>query len=157
VGWSETSEGFETMADRLRLGFIGCGSHSSRTLQPNARLVDQIELVGMCDLDATKAQAAALRWGTAAYDDVEVMLAEAAPDAVVVVGPPTMMQPLTKEMLGRGLHVFTEKPAGGNGRTGAGAGGGVPGVGDVRNGCNPLAAFAGERACAGDCNRGRIR
>lgn len=98
------------MADRLRLGFIGCGSHSSSTLQPNARLVDQIELVGMCDLDAAKAERAAARWGTPAFTDVETMLSEAAPDAVVVVGPPTMMQPLTKEMLGRGLHVFTEKP-----------------------------------------------
>lgn len=96
--------------DRLRLGFIGCGSHSSRTLQPNARLVEQIELVGMCDLDAARAEAAAARWGTTAFTDVEEMLGKASPDAVVVVGPPTMMQPLTKEMLGRGLHVLTEKP-----------------------------------------------
>ena len=101
----------ETDSVRVRLAFIGCGSHSSRTLQPNAHLVDEIELVAMCDLDEVRARGAAARWGVGAwYTDVDAMLANEEIDAVVVAGPPGMMQPIAKEMLGRGLHVFTEKP-----------------------------------------------
>jgi len=96
---------------KLRLAFIGCGSHSSRTLQPNAHLVEEIDMVAMCDLDEAKAKAAAQRWGVPAwYTDINAMLAKEAPDAVVVVGPPGMMQPITKDMLTRGVPVLTEKP-----------------------------------------------
>ena len=96
---------------KLRLAFIGCGSHSSRTIQSNAHLVEQIELVAMCDLDEARAKQAAYRWGVDAhYTDFTRMVEEEAPEAVAVVGPPTMMQPITREMLGRGIHVFTEKP-----------------------------------------------
>ena len=102
------------MADakkQIRLAFIGCGGHSSATLMPNAHMVAEINIVAMCDLDEAKARRAAEKWGVKAwYKDLNVMLKEQPLDAVIVVGPPTLMQPLTKEMLGRGLHVFTEKP-----------------------------------------------
>ena len=98
-------------SERIRLGFIGCGGHSSATLQPNAHLVEEIDVVAMCDLDESKARSAAQRWGVkSSYTDYDKMLAEQQPDAVVVVGPPTMMQPITKEMLSRKMNVFTEKP-----------------------------------------------
>jgi len=97
--------------EKLRLAFIGCGGHSSRTLQPNVHLVEEIELVAMCDLDEAKARQAAQRWGVGAwYTDYEKMIVQEAPDAVVIVGPPPMMQPIAKEVLGRGMHVFMEKP-----------------------------------------------
>jgi len=96
---------------QIRLAFIGCGGHSSRTLQPNAHLVEEIDTVAMCDLDEAKARSAAERWGVkACYTDYDKMLAEQELDAVVVCGPPTMMQPITKDMLSRGINVFTEKP-----------------------------------------------
>lgn len=97
---------------QLRLAFIGCGGHSGRTLQPNVHLVEEIELVAMCDLDEEKARAAAARWGVdASYTDYNQMLTEQEPDAVAIVGPPGMMQPIAKEMLGRGMNVFMEKPS----------------------------------------------
>lgn len=96
---------------QIRLAFIGCGAHSSNTLMPNAHMVAEINIVAMCDLDESKARRAAERWGVKAwYTDYNLMLKEQRPDAVIVCGPPMMMQPITKEMLTRGLHVFTEKP-----------------------------------------------
>jgi len=96
---------------QVRIGFIGCGGHSSRTLQPNAHLAEEVELVAMCDLEEAKARGAAERWGVKAwYTDMDQMLSREELDAVVVVGPPAMMQPITKEMLTRGVHVLTEKP-----------------------------------------------
>jgi len=62
-------------------------------------------------MDEAKARGAAERWGVKAwYTDYNVMLDEQQLDAVVVVGPPMMMQPITKDLISRGLHVFTEKP-----------------------------------------------
>jgi len=96
---------------KLRLGFIGCGRHSSRTIQSNAHLAEEIELIAVCDRDESLARRAANRWGVKAhYTDFAEMVEKESPDAVAVVGPPTMMQPITREMLGRGIHVFTEKP-----------------------------------------------
>ena len=96
--------------ERVRLAFVGCGAHSSKTLQPNARMVEQIDLIAMCDLDDAKARRAAGRWGALPYTDYGRMLKEQELDAVVVVGPPAMMQPITKDILARGVHVLTEKP-----------------------------------------------
>ena len=99
------------MSDKARLAFIGCGGHSSRTLQPNAHAAENVDVVAMCDLDEAKAQAAAARWGVnASYTDYNKMLDEEQFDGVVVVGPPMMMQPITKDLLGRGVSVLTEKP-----------------------------------------------
>ena len=35
----------EVGGERVRVAFIGCGSHSSKTLQPNAHQVPEIEVV----------------------------------------------------------------------------------------------------------------
>ena len=94
-----------------RLAFIGCGRHSSNTLQPNARLVDRIDLRAMCDLDEDKAKAAAARWGAPNwYTDYHRMLDEVDLDGVIVAGMPEMMAPITKDVLLRGKNVLTEKP-----------------------------------------------
>ena len=101
----------EQQERQLRLAFIGCGGHSTKSLQPNARIVESIELVAMCDLDENKARRSADMWGVkASYTDYGKMLAQESPDAVAVVGPPSMMQPIAKDVLGRGVHVFMEKP-----------------------------------------------
>ncbi len=99
------------MSENARIAFIGCGGHSSRTLMPNAHLATNLDMVAMCDLDAAKAQTAATRWGVAeSFSDYDEMLQKVEPDGVIVVGPPPMMQPITKDLLGRGINVLTEKP-----------------------------------------------
>ncbi len=99
------------MSEKARLAFIGCGGHSGRTLQPNAHDAANVDIVAMCDLDEDKARSAAQRWGVDAwFTDYDKMLDEMSPDGVIVVGPPTMMQPITKDLLSRGVNVMTEKP-----------------------------------------------
>lgn len=99
------------MSDKARIAFIGCGGHSSRTLQPNAHAAANVELVAMCDLDEAKARSAARRWGVNAwFTDYNEMLERVKPDGVIVVGPPTMMQPIAKDLLSRGVNVMMEKP-----------------------------------------------
>lgn len=97
--------------ERIRLAFVGCGRHSTGTLLPNARLMREVELVAMCDLDEQKAQRAAKRYGAEhCYTDYHQMLEKEELDAVVVCGPPSMMQPIAKELLSTGMNVFMEKP-----------------------------------------------
>ena len=94
----------------LRFAFIGCGSQAS-LLQANLPLIEAIDFVGACDLDAAKAEHNARRFGAAkAYTDFREMIAVEQPDAVGICGPPPMHHELGLACLGLGCHVFLEKP-----------------------------------------------
>ena len=99
----------------MRLGFVGCGSHSYRNLYPLMSFLP-VELVATCDLDAGKAAAFAAQFGAkASYGEYRVMLDQAKPEAVLVVtgydvkGRP-LYPPIVGECLRRGIHVWMEKP-----------------------------------------------
>ena len=44
--------------EKIRVGFIGCGSHSGVRLYPSLRSAG-LELVALCDLDETRSRARA--------------------------------------------------------------------------------------------------
>ena len=48
---------------QIKLGFIGCGAHATRNLQPCIPLVSEIEFVATCDLEIEKAECNAKRFG----------------------------------------------------------------------------------------------
>jgi myo-inositol 2-dehydrogenase/D-chiro-inositol 1-dehydrogenase len=94
----------------VRAGFIGCGNHSSRNLYPSLRYAP-IDLIAVCDLVAEKAERNARLFGVRhAYTDYRRMLDEQELDAVFIVGGPVVHYELGLEVLGRGYHVFIEKP-----------------------------------------------
>jgi len=98
-------------AGRLRLAFIGCGAHSTKSLQPALCQVPEIEYVAACDVVGERAREAARRFGARAwYTDFVEMLEKEGPDAVVVVGHPKMHEEVGVECLRRGFHVLMEKP-----------------------------------------------
>ncbi|MEE8391714.1 MAG: UDP-N-acetylglucosamine 2-epimerase (non-hydrolyzing) [Anaerolineae bacterium] len=82
------------MNDRrpTRIALLGCGVHSRTShAAPMAQVVGEhpgeVELVGVCDLDAARAGAFVEEFGfAAAFTDVDRMLAETKPDVIVVVG-----------------------------------------------------------------------
>lgn len=98
---------------RQRVGVIGLGGignlHASLYRQ-----IDGAELVGVCDIDRARADAAAARHGVPAFYSVREMLASVSPDMVSVTTGgheyasdhylPTM------EALEAGVHVLGEKP-----------------------------------------------
>lgn len=103
----------EEMAEgrRLRLAFIGCGGHSTTSLQPALCQVPEVEYVAACDLVEERAREAARRFGARAwYTDFVEMLEKEGLDAVVVVGHPKMHEEIGVECLRRGFHVLMEKP-----------------------------------------------
>ena len=96
---------------QIKLGFIGCGGHSAGSLQPNLTIIDEIDFVATCDLDQSRAQRSARRFGALNYYiDFKEMIRKEALDAVAIVGPPTMHHKVGLDCLNEGVHIFIEKP-----------------------------------------------
>ncbi|HNT33644.1 MAG TPA: Gfo/Idh/MocA family oxidoreductase, partial [bacterium] len=69
----------------VRIGTIGCGSHSFRNIYATFQYVP-VDLVATCDLLLEKAQAFADKFGAkSAYQDYREMLSKESLDAVFVV------------------------------------------------------------------------
>lgn len=101
--------------ERIRAGFIGCGSHSFRNIYPTFQFAG-VDLVATCDLNAEKAEAYAKTFGAErSYSDYREMLAKETLDAVFIVtnydtdGSPRFMR-LAQECMKAGAHVWVEKP-----------------------------------------------
>jgi len=96
--------------ERIKLGFIGCGAHSSKSLQPNVPVIDEIDFVAVADLDEGRAKKSAERYGVKPYTDFKEMISTEGLDAVAIVGPPEMHHRIGVECLDLGVHIFVEKP-----------------------------------------------
>jgi len=97
----------------VRVGLIGCGGHASNCIHPSLRYLPQIQVVAVCDLDESRARATAQRLGVSAvYTQTDRMLANEQPEAVIVIGPPAMQNPVGHECLERGCHLLIDKPPG---------------------------------------------
>ena len=105
----------ESESRRIRAGFIGCGTHATRSIYPAFQYAP-IDLIAVCDLVEEKAkrncrQFGAERW----YTDHREMLEKERLDAVYIVtsydeeGRPRYPA-LSIECMRSGRHVWIEKP-----------------------------------------------
>ena len=99
--------------DRIRAGFIGCGSHSFRNIYPTFQFAG-MNLIATCDLNPDKAAAYAQLFGAeTSYTDYHDMLEKEELDAVFIVtnydadGTPRFMR-LAQECMKAGVHVVNE-------------------------------------------------
>src|SRR5437870_10794476 len=67
-------------------------------------------LVGVCDTDLARAQAAAQPYGIPAFGAVDELLAQTTPDMVSIATQPSSHRDLTLHALDAGCHVLCEKP-----------------------------------------------
>jgi len=93
----------------IRLAVIGLGQVSELVL-PSYAARDDIEIVGLCDLDPARLQ----RWGSVfpdaqPTDDVDVVLGTA-PDVVDVLVPTPAHGAVVTRVLDAGFHVQVQKP-----------------------------------------------
>ena len=97
---------------RRRMAWIGCGRHAEQMLLP--QLVRQnIELVGVCDLNEAAARDIARRYGVPlATTRHEELLAIPGLEVVGMAVGPVPHRDLSIAALQRGCHVFMEKPCG---------------------------------------------
>ena len=69
-----------------------------------------VELVGVCDVNATAVEAFAKSWGVPAYTSLETMLSEQRLDVAHVLVPPDLHHKVAKIALEAGASVLLEKP-----------------------------------------------
>ncbi len=97
---------------RLRAALIGCGNMSRAWLQAAAE-VDDLEIVGLADLDATRAKGRASEFGLSEAviaDDVNRLISSAKPDLLFDVVVPAARHHVVAAGLSAGCHVLSEKP-----------------------------------------------
>lgn len=88
---------------------IGAGGISKAYAQAFARDLPG-KLVGVADLRLEAAQEVAAIVDAEAFDDIETMVAELKPTAVVVCTPPDSHAAICIELMNLGIHVLCEKP-----------------------------------------------
>src|SRR6476659_1607001 len=97
---------------RLRIGWIGCGTHANEMLLPQITRFD-VALAALCDVDAGRLNASGERFGVAAADrqkDWRAILARQDLDALVVAAGPAAHLEIGLAAVARKLPVFIEKP-----------------------------------------------
>ena len=101
-----------TVEQVKRVGILGAGYIADYHLFALQR-TPGVAVVGVCDLSRTRAERLASQMAgdaTQAYTDLGHMIAEARPDVVHVLTPPTAHFAPTKQLLEAGVAVFAEKP-----------------------------------------------
>ncbi|MGV8909622.1 MAG: Gfo/Idh/MocA family protein [Propionicimonas sp.] len=71
-----------------------------------------IELVGVCDVDVSRAEAAGRAFGVPFFTDHRELLNQIHPDVVHITTPHDQHVPVALDCLDAGVHVLTEKPIG---------------------------------------------
>ncbi len=87
---------------------IGCGGIANWAHLPNLKKLG-IEVVGVCDIVAQKAEDAAKKYGSSPYTDYRDALRVDA-DFAVIATPPDTHYEIAEYALEQGKHVFLEKP-----------------------------------------------
>lgn len=101
------------MAERMRVGLVGCGLAAVREIIPpllseNGR--DSVEMVAVCDLDGTRAEETATRFGIPAhFSDHLEMLARSNIDIVAVATPVSSHYAIARDAIAAAKHTYIQK------------------------------------------------
>lgn len=97
----------------VRVAVIGAGKMANNVHYPSLASFDDVEIVGICDLDPERLAGTAIRYAIQnCYTDYRKMVQEQAPDAVYVIGQPHIMYDIWIWCLTNGLNLYIEKPMG---------------------------------------------
>src|SRR6266704_3375764 len=94
--------------ERLRVGVVGAGGIAAEHIAELA-LREEVDIVGVCDLDRSRAEALAPS-GARACERWDELLERERLDAVWVCTPPLAHRESAVAALERGIHVYLEKP-----------------------------------------------
>lgn len=94
---------------KIRAAVIGCGNISVMHLD-SINALENIQLVGVCDIREERAQAAAEKYNTTAYTDYKELFEKEKPDAVHICLPHYLHIPVACDAFNAGINVISEKP-----------------------------------------------
>ena len=95
---------------KMRIAVVGCGRISKNHFSSIGAHANDLELVGVCDTDAERLEAAVSNQGAPGYKTLAELLAESEPDLVVLSTPSGLHARQAIEAANAGCHVITEKP-----------------------------------------------
>ena len=101
------------MAERLRIGIIGCGGIANGKHMPSLKAINRVDMVAFCDIIREKAEKAAAEYGTPdakVYTDYKDLLNDKTIDVVHVCTPNRSHADISIDALNAGKHVMCEKP-----------------------------------------------
>lgn len=93
----------------IKVAAVGCGA-IMREHYRHLSTLDDVQLVGHCDTDRARAEAAAKAYGGKAFAAHEEMLENTKPDALYVCVPPFARGDIEEFAAARGVHLFLESP-----------------------------------------------
>lgn len=101
------------MADKVRIGIVGCGGIANGKHMPSLSRLDNVEMVAFCDIVEERAKKAAKEYGVKdarVVKDYEKLLKDGSIDVVHVCTPNDSHAEITIAALESGKHVMSEKP-----------------------------------------------
>ncbi|MEP7308721.1 MAG: NAD-dependent epimerase/dehydratase family protein [Acidobacteriota bacterium] len=94
----------------IRTALVGCGRISDTHIE-TLKTLPNVEVVALCDLNATMARDQAARYGIAGvYTDMEQMMREVQPNVVHLLTPPRTHRALALIAAKYHAHMYVEKP-----------------------------------------------
>ncbi len=93
----------------LKVAVIGCGSMGQNHIR-NYADIDEVELVGVCDVDLERAKSFAKKYGCRAYGNYLEMIEKENPEIISVVVPTKLHKKVAVDVLNKGVNVLLEKP-----------------------------------------------
>ncbi len=97
------------MKEKARLAVIGLGNMGSQHMRELSAM-EGVALAAVCDIDRTKAEAAAAKYGLPAFFDAAELLDSGLVDGVVIATPHYDHTTIAIEAFKRGVSVLSEKP-----------------------------------------------
>jgi UDP-N-acetylglucosamine 3-dehydrogenase len=96
---------------KLRVGVIGCGKIAQIRHLPEYLLLDDVEIIALCDMNLERANKVAEQYDIRnVYQDYHKLVDRTDIDVVSICTPNTTHAEVAKYALNNGKHVFIEKP-----------------------------------------------
>ena len=108
------------MASKVRICMIGAGGMANSVHYPSLASFDDVEIVGICELDQKRLDTTADKYGipkaarffSTYYNGYQEMLKQLKPDGVYVIGQPHIMYDIWNWCLSNKFNLYIEKPMG---------------------------------------------
>ncbi|GAC1385876.1 MAG: Gfo/Idh/MocA family oxidoreductase [Herpetosiphon sp.] len=102
-----------TLSKNVRVVVIGAGAMANRVHLPSLSSFDDVDIVGVCDLDQDRLATTAATFGIShTFTNYQQMITSTAPDAVYAIGQPHLMYDVWMWCLEQGHNLYIEKPLG---------------------------------------------
>src|SRR5438046_1876261 len=93
------------------IAVVGCGGVSPMHFEGYARHPERVRIAAVCDLDRSRAEAAAQKWKIpAVFGSIEEMIAGARWDVAAVCTHSPVRDAVLNTLAAAGKHLFVEKP-----------------------------------------------